>query len=136
MHYGLDRLKLDMVDYWRKNKTVDGWVLKCDVRHFFASIDHDLLKQKLRKKVVDDRLFPPYVRLYRRQRKRAPAGLPDIPAPGLMFLDEFDHFVKERLRIKYYTRYMDDFYLIHPDKEYLRFCQKKSKNISRSSGWS
>lgn len=57
LHYGLDLLKGFMTDYWRKNHTTDGWVLKCDVRHFFASIDHDLLKQKLRKKVVDDRLF-------------------------------------------------------------------------------
>lgn len=34
MHFGLDRLKADMTDYWRKNHTTDGWVLKCDVRHF------------------------------------------------------------------------------------------------------
>ena len=33
--------------------------------------------------------------------------------------------MKERLRIKYYVRYMDDFLLIHPDKEYLRYCQKQ-----------
>ena len=33
--------------------------------------------------------------------------------------------MKERLRIKYYVRYMDDFLLIHPDKEYLRYCQKE-----------
>lgn len=57
MHYGLDRLKADMSDYWRKNKTTEGWVLKCDVRHFFTSIDHDLLKAKLRRKVRDDRIF-------------------------------------------------------------------------------
>ena len=47
-HDGLMRLKHHMVDYYRKNKTAEGWVLKCDVRHFFASIDHDLLKAKLK----------------------------------------------------------------------------------------
>lgn len=125
MHYGLDRLKLDMVDYWRKNKTVDGWVLKCDVRHFFASIDHDLLKQKLRKKVVDDRLFRLMCAYIDASENGLPLGYQTSQLLALMFLDEFDHFVKERLRIKYYTRYMDDFYLIHPDKEYLRFCQKE-----------
>lgn len=41
------RLKDHMVDYYRKNGSADGWVLKCDVHHFFASIDHDILKAKL-----------------------------------------------------------------------------------------
>ena len=35
----------------------------------------------------------------------------------------FDHFVKERLHIRWYGRYMDDFFLIHPDKEYLQYCR-------------
>lgn len=52
-----------------------------------------------------------------------PLGYQTSQLLALLFLDEFDHFVKERLRIKYYTRYMDDFYLIHPDKEYLRHCK-------------
>ena len=36
-----------------------------------------------------------------------------------------DHFIKERLRIKHYIRYMDDFILVHEDKEYLRQCKKE-----------
>ena len=40
----------------------------------------------------------------------------------LLVLNELDHFIKERLHIKYYIRYMDDFILIHPDKEYLEYC--------------
>lgn len=47
MHDGLDRLKWAMIDYYRKNGTAEGWVLKCDVHHFFASIDHDILKERL-----------------------------------------------------------------------------------------
>lgn len=41
---------------------------------------------------------------------------------ALLYLNELDHLIKERLRIKYYGRYMDDFYLIHEDKEYLKYC--------------
>lgn len=37
----------------------------------------------------------------------------------LLVLNDLDHYIKERLKIKYYIRYMDDFILIHPDKEYL-----------------
>lgn len=47
LHFGLDRLSGFMTDYWNKHHTAEGWVLKCDVRKFFASIDHDILKTKL-----------------------------------------------------------------------------------------
>ena len=47
-HDGLMRLKQQMVEYYRRVGSADGWVLKCDVRKFFASIDHDILKAKLR----------------------------------------------------------------------------------------
>lgn len=43
----------------------------------------------------------------------------------LAVLDEFDHFVKEQLRIKYYDRYNDDFIMIHNDREYLKMCLLK-----------
>ena len=118
-------LKGFLSDYWHKIKTTDGWVLKCDVRHFFASINHDLLKQKLRKKVVDDRIFRLMCIYIDASADGLPLGYQTSQLLALLFLDEFDHFVKERLRIKYYVRYMDDFLLIHPDKEYLRYCQKE-----------
>lgn len=41
---------------------------------------------------------------------------------GNVYLNDFDHFVKKQLKIKYYGRYVDDFILIHPDKEYLKMC--------------
>ena len=49
LHFGLDRLKGFFTEYWNKYRTAEGWVLKADVRHFFASIDHDRLKEKLKK---------------------------------------------------------------------------------------
>lgn len=125
MHYGLDLLKEFMSDYWRKNRTTEGWVLKCDVRHFFASIDHDLLKEKLRKVVVDDRMFRLMCAYIDASADGLPLGYQTSQLLALLFLDGFDHFVKERLRIKYYVRYMDDFLLIHPDKKYLQYCQKE-----------
>lgn len=39
-----------------------------------------------------------------------------------IYLNDFDHYVKEQLKIKYYGRYVDDFVLIHTDKEYLKSC--------------
>lgn len=43
-HFGLDRLRDFMREYYRKHGSADGWVLKADVRHYFASIRHDILK--------------------------------------------------------------------------------------------
>lgn len=42
---------------------------------------------------------------------------------AVMYLSGLDHFIKEKLGIRYYGRYMDDFYLIHEDKAYLRYCR-------------
>jgi len=42
-----------------------------------------------------------------------------------IYLNQLDHFVKDRLRVRHYSRYMDDFLVIHPDKEYLKDLQKQ-----------
>ena len=48
------------------------------------------------------------------------------------YLDEFDRVIKEKLRLKYYSRYMDDCVIIHEDKEYLRHCLKViTKSLTR-----
>lgn len=39
---------------------------------------------------------------------------------GNIYLNSFDHFVKERLKVKYYGRYVDDIYFMHTDKEFLK----------------
>lgn len=41
---------------------------------------------------------------------------------ALLYLDGMDKLIKCELGIEFYGRYMDDFYLIHPDKEYLKYC--------------
>ena len=110
LHFGLDRLRGFFTEYWNKYRTAEGWVLKADVRHFFASIDHDKLKEKLKRLDLEPIVF------------------------DLLFLDEFDHFVKERLHIRWYGRYMDDFFLIHPDKDYLQFCLKEIRAFMASLG--
>lgn len=48
---------------------------------------------------------------------------------AIYYLNELDHFIKEKLKIKYYIRYMDDGILIHENKEYLKYCLEKIKEI-------
>jgi hypothetical protein len=63
-----------------------------------------------------------------------PLGYQTSQLFALLYLDEFDHFVKEVLHIRYYGRYMDDFFLIHPDKEYLQFCLREIKAFMADLG--
>ena len=55
---------------------------------------------------------------------------------ALLYLDGLDHFVKEKLGIKYYGRYMDDFFLIHHDKAYLQECRKQIEAFVQARGLS
>lgn len=92
-------------------------MLKCDVRHFFASINHDKLKEKLKKLDLEPVVYD-LLCIYIDCSDGLPLGYQTSQLFALLFLDDFDHFVKEQLHIQYYGRYMDDFFLIHPDKEY------------------
>lgn len=120
---GLIRLKEHMVDYYRKNGTAEGWVLKCDVHHFFASIDHDLLKEKLKalflKRDIDMEFYE-LLCIYIDKSDGLPLGYQTSQLLALMFLDEFDHFIKETRGFRYYGRYMDDFYIIARTKKELQ----------------
>lgn len=41
---------------------------------------------------------------------------------AIFYLNDLDHFIKEKLNIEYYVRYQDDGCLYHPSKEYLKHC--------------
>ena len=48
---------------------------------------------------------------------------------AIFYLNDFDHYIKEELKIKYYVRYQDDFLLFHESKEYLKYCLLKITNF-------
>ena len=50
---------------------------------------------------------------------------------ALYYLDTIDRLIKEKLKIKGYIRYMDDFILIHRDKKYLQYCLKEIENVCK-----
>lgn len=133
LHFGLDRLKGFFTEYWNKHHTAEGWVLKCDVRKFFANIDHDKLKVMLRKLDLEPVIYD-LLCVYIDCTDGLPLGYQTSQLFALLFLNDFDHFVKEKLHIRWYGRYMDDFFLIHPDKEYLQFCLREIRAYMASLG--
>lgn len=114
-----------------KNNTRTCWVLKCDIRKFFASIDHGVLKSILEKHIEDkDILHLLYKIIDSFHTYSNPAiakneyiGLPlgNLTSQLLVniYMNEFDQYVKHKLKVKYYVRYADDFVVLSDDKDYL-----------------
>lgn len=125
-HYGLDRLAEFMRRFYRKNG-VDGWVLKCDITKYFYSIKHDALKSLIRKFIDDADVLRLLDMIIDSTEGNVgiPIGNQTSQLFALLYLNGMDHFIKEKLGVKFYGRYMDDFYLIHEDKEFLRHCWRE-----------
>ena len=136
-HYGLDRLREFMRRFYRQNG-IDGWVLKCDISKYFYSIRHDVLKTLIRKKIFDpDVLWLVDLIIDSTEGNVGiPIGNQTSQLFALLYLDGLDHFVKEKLGIKFYGRYMDDFFLIHHDKAYLQECRKQIEEFVQKRGLS
>ena len=122
-HDGLMRLKLQMVTYFRRYGTTEGIVVKGDIRHFFASIDHRKLKRALKRLFIrrglDMELYD-LLCIYIDASDGLPLGYQTSQLFALLFLDEFDHWIKEEKGCEFYGRYMDDFYIIVRTKEEAR----------------
>ena len=126
-HFGLDRLKYFMQKYYRQNGPA-GWVLKCDITKYFYRINHDVLKSQLRRLIHDpDVLWLLDLIIDSTEGPGIPIGNHTSQWFAVLYLSGMDHMIKERLGIKFYGRYMDDFYLIHQDKDYLIYCLEEIK---------
>lgn len=109
---------------------LDGWILKCDITKFFYSIDHEILKD------IVDCYFPDsyttwlnHLFIDSTDGVGLPLGNQVAQVYALLMLDCVDHMITGELGIRYYGRYMDDFYLIHHDKEYLKECLSHNDEI-------
>ena len=122
--FGLNRLDGFMHKFYRQHG-LEGWVLKCDIRKYFYSIPHEYLKRILEPYVPEEdvRWLLWYI-IDSTADPGIPIGNQSSQLLAVLCLSPLDHFIKEKLGIKYYGRYMDDFYLIHEDKEYLKQCLK------------
>ena len=130
-HAGLKRTGEFLQKHYRQYGT-EGWILKCDIEKYFDSIDHDILKYYIAKYIPCNKVCAFLNSVLDGAAlggKGLPLGNQTSQWFAVMFLNVFDHFVKEVLKIKMYIRYMDDFVLIHPDKAYLQFCKKEIINF-------
>jgi retron-type reverse transcriptase len=124
----IGRLKCHLQRFYRKNNT-NGWVLKCDIKDFFGQTSHKVALDAVKKRVGDEWVTLQVETIINSfiqgadKSKGMGLGSEVTQLVQLAVLDDLDHFIKEKLHIKYYIRYMDDFILIHDDKEYLKYCK-------------
>lgn len=112
-----------------KNNRRPCWVLKCDVKKFFASVNHHILFKLLTQKIRDKEflwLLEKIIDSFHSEQTVDLSNLRGIPIGNLtsqyfanIYLNYFDQFVKQKLRIKHYIRYADDFVIISNEKSYL-----------------
>ncbi len=110
-----------------QNNSRTCWVLKCDIKKFFHSIDHAILLEILRKYIPDEKFLGALKEIINSFRSIAGSDLAiGLPLGNLtsqlfcnIYMNEFDQFVKHRLKIKYYIRYADDFVVFSQDRAYL-----------------
>ena len=119
-----ERLKCFLQRFYRKHGT-QGYVLKCDIKGYYPNMSHKVVKDCFHK-VIDGWTYKQAVCILDGQYDHEIGFNPGsqmIQIAGIGILNALDHFIKEELRIRHYIRYMDDFILIHEDKQYLLECQ-------------
>jgi retron-type reverse transcriptase len=146
-HRAMNRFK-DFGRIVSKNNTKTCFVLKCDIRKFFANIDHNILKRILESHIKDKNiiwLLPQIIDSFSTKNTKTCdlhiSAIADMCNKGLplgnltsqllvnIYMNEFDQFVKRELNVKYYIRYADDFVVLFTDREYLENILIKMKNF-------
>lgn len=114
-HAGINRLEVFLRKV-SKNYSQPTFVLKCDIRKFFDTIDQNILINLISKKVVDIRLLNLIKKIIESFAHTPGKGVPLGNVTSQLFaniyMNSFDHFIKYRLKMKYYIRYCDDFVIV------------------------
>ena len=120
---GLHSASTRAMQFVRRNK----FVLQCDIRKFYPSIKHAQMKRILRRKISDRRILRILDNIVDScgDDRNVPIGNLTSQWFGNVFLNELDHFVKEKLKWHDYIRYCDDFCLFGNDKRVLHDMAKK-----------
>jgi retron-type reverse transcriptase len=124
---GTHRARLRFRDFGRKvfkNHSRTCWVLKCDIRKFFASVDHQILFEIIKRHDVDSDtlwLIGQVVKSFYSTEigKGLPLGNLTSQLLVNIYMNKFDQYVKHKLKAKYYIRYADDFVFMSDNREEL-----------------
>lgn len=118
IHAGLKAIKRALLD---REGTM--YCLKLDIRHYYPSIDHETMKGAVRRMLKDPRLLPVFDEVIDSE-EGLPIGNYSSQYLANVYLDRFDHWMKETKRVRYYFRYVDDIVVLSNSKKYLHQLRK------------
>ena len=106
-----------------RHTTSQHYYLKMDIRRFFDSINHFILKERFRRLFKDQPFLELLDRIVDSYQTEPGNGLPIGTLTSQYFanfyLDKMDHYIKEKLKCRYYVRFMDDFIIWHESNDQL-----------------
>ncbi len=110
-----------------KNNTRNCYVFKADIKHYFDEVNHNALINILRKKINDERLISLISKVLKNHSNKIGMPLGNMTSQFFanVYLNELDQFMKNELKAKYYIRYVDDFVILHNDKNVLESYKEK-----------
>ncbi len=116
-----------------RNWKIQAYALKCDVRKFFDSIDHKILRELIAREIFDSdalELIELIFSSFEKEKGKAlPLGNVTSQLFANIYLNELDQFMKHELKTKHYFRYCDDFVVVHTNREFLERTMEKIKNF-------
>ena len=107
------------------NYTTQCYILKCDIKKFFASVDHNILIKILEKKIGDRDILELLINIISSFGPGLPLGNLTSQLLVNIYMNEFDQYIKHNLKVKYYIRYADDFVFVSDGKNYLELVRQK-----------
>ena len=112
-------------DYFKrkisKNNTKSCYILKADIKHYFENVNHNILINILKSKIVDKRIIAliKTILVNYSNDKGMPLGNLTSQFFANVYLNELDQFIKHEIKAKYYIRYVDDFVIFNNSKDKL-----------------
>lgn len=127
-HKAVDKIQKYMRIF--KIKYGDFWILKCDIKKFFYSIDPYILFEILSRYISDKKLLSfTKLLIFNSRDEMDKVGIPIGNYTSQFFaniyLNELDYYIKHKLKRKYYVRYMDDFIILAKTKEHCIIIKNK-----------
>lgn len=132
--FSVRRIVTHLQKYYRRYGN-DGYVLLFDFSKFFDNVSHENLSEALRKQFTDERmvkLTEHFISMF--GARGLGLGSQISQTLALVSANRLDHFVKDECRMKYYGRYMDDGYILHPSKKYLQQLLEKIQQLCDELG--
>lgn len=116
-----DRFKLKT----SKNNTRNCHIFKADIKHYFDEVNHSILLKILKKRIDDKDMLLLIKKVLHNHSQKVGMPLGNMTSQFFanVYLNELDQYIKHKLKVKYYIRYVDDFVILNHNKQVLKYYQ-------------